>query len=371
MTLTRVFIDLAALEQNFQFAQQCAPKKSALLAMVKADAYGHGAVPVAKRLSKLGVRAFGVARLEEGIELRQAGFKETILVMGGLWGGGKKAALTFAEHRLTPVVHTTEVLPFLDAAGVTRFHLKIDTGMSRMGLRPEALTHFLKKLSDYPKLHIEGVMTHLAWRADAAYTQKQVEIFLKAGEQILQTVKEVPVWHLANSAAVMEGAPQSCSFPGEVWLRPGIMLYGISPYAEWKNKEHLKPVMSIVSQIGLLKTVPAGTHVSYNCTFCADRQTRLAVIPIGYADGYPWSLGNQAQVLVCGKRAPVVGRVTMDMIMVDVTDVPSASPGSEVVLLGKQEKDVITAEEIAAWAKTIPYEMVCGISKRLPKEYLG
>ena len=368
---TYVKIDLAALKTNVSVALSRVPKNTGLIAMVKADAYGHGAVPVAQCLSACKVSAFGVARMQEGVELREAGIQEPILVMGGLWGEDTAVAKQFAHYDLTPVVHSADVLPTLQQAGIRSFHLKVDTGMSRMGLRLESLPHFCRELAKNPKLTVGGVMTHLAWRQDSQYTQHQVAQFLEAGQLLVKTVGEIPVWHVANSAAILSGEPLALPFPGKIWARPGILLYGIPPYPGWAGEELLRPVMSLVSRIGLLKKVPMGTKVSYNCTFETKRPTRLGVIPIGYADGYSWRLGNAAVALVEGKRVPVVGRVTMDMMMVDVTDCPKAAVGSEVVLLGRQGSEKISADDLAAWGGNLSYEVVCRISKRLSREYLS
>lgn len=257
-------------------------------------------------------------------------------------------------------------------------HLKIDTGMTRLGVTLQALPDVIEKLKKADRLKLAGVMTHLAFRFDPKYTKYQIENFKKGGEKILEAFGEIPVWHIANSAAVIEGGPieVSGSFAGaqddkqEFWARPGIMLYGIPPYPEFAKKVKLKPVMSLVSQVALLKNIPKGTRVSYNGTFTTKRPSRIAVIPIGYADGFPWSASGKAHVLVEGKRCPVLGRVTMDMIMVDVTDCPKVKVGREVVLLGRQGKKEIRADELAGWAGTIAYEIVCRISKRMPRIYI-
>ena len=342
--------------------------------MVKADAYGHGAVPVAKTLVDSGFVALGVATAEEGIELREAGIQTPILVMGGLWGLGRPALQEMIRAELTPVVHSVEVLSLIEDAAQKlkqhlKAHLKIDTGMSRLGITLQALPNLLEVWQKSPHVTLEGVMTHLAWRDNAEHTRFQIEQFEIAAHKIQSALGKIPVWHVANSAAVIAGDPITFSFPGEYWVRPGIMLYGAAPYSEWEGKFPLKPVMELQSKVALIKQVPAGTKISYNATFTTSRASRLAVIPIGYADGYPWACANKGQVLIRGRRHPILGRVTMDMIIVDVTDGP-IQVGDAVVLLGEQGSEKISADEIAQWAGTIAYEILCGVSKRMPRSYL-
>ncbi len=370
---THAVIDLAALKHNYHEVQKRLPKNCGILTMVKADAYGHGAVPVAKVFEKEGATCLGVATVEEGVELRDAGLKKPILVMGGLLGSGEEAAQVMLKHHLIPVVHSAGVIDLLEEIsrryGTLKIHLKIDTGMTRLGVTLQALPNLLARLKVSEHLKLEGVMTHLAFRQNEDYTKQQLQKFKEAGETILKVMGEVPIGHIANSAAVIEGSPIESFQTSQYWVRPGIMLYGIPPYPEYAKKVSLKPVMSLMSKIVLIKQVPKGTKVSYNCTYTTKRKSKIGVIPIGYADGYPWALSNKAHVLISGRRVPVLGRVTMDMIMVDLTDLPDVPVGDEVVLMGKQGDEKITADQLAAWAKTIPYEIVCGVSKRMPRVY--
>jgi alanine racemase len=338
-----------------------------MMAMVKADAYGHGAVPVSHALSELDVASFGVATVEEGLELRDAGISSPILVLGGLMGVGSAAAGMMIGTDLTPVVHSAEVLDFLEATSasagkMTGIHLKIDTGMTRLGVMPQALPHLLNKLKACSHLRLDGVMTHLAdAENDKEYTSHQLKIFKECMAEVEKAVGRVPIWHVANTAAIFEGTFLVNSGASEHWVRPGLALYGGKP---------MKPVMALKSKVVMIKSVPTGTKISYGCTFETKRQSRIGILPIGYADGYPWALSNKADVLVCGKRAPVVGRVTMDMTMVDLTDIPDSHVGSETVLLGAQDKEVIRVEELAGLAGTVAYEIFCGISKRMPRVYI-
>ncbi len=366
-------VDLAALAHNYDLIKARVAPRCGIMAMVKADAYGHGAVQVSRALEKRGVRALGVATVEEGLELRDAGIKTEIIVMGGLMGMGSPASKKMVEANLTPVINSSGVLESLDAdARATGrkipVHLKIDTGMSRLGVRPESLDHLLGKIKQCPHLRVEGVMTHLAEADVADVSARQMNIFMASREKIEQTIGAIKVWHIANSMAVLRGEPVDVPGASEVWVRPGLALYGDCNGCNFA-KETLRPVMGLMSKAVLLKRVPAGARVSYGGTFTTKRQSRLAIVPIGYADGYPWALSNKASVLIRGQRAPVVGRVTMDMIVVDITEVDGVAVGDEVVLLGVQGNERITLHELASLAGTITYEILCGISKRMPRVY--
>ena len=247
-----------------------------------------------------------------------------------------------------------------------RSHLKIDTGMTRLGVMPQALPHFLNKLKTHPHLRLDGVMTHFADAEDHEYTQHQLSEFKALIKNIEDVIGSVQVWHVANSLAVLHDEYLANSTASEHWIRPGGLLYGL--YSS--EKLLLKPVMMLKSRVVMIKTVPSGTKISYGCTFETKRPSKIGVVPIGYADGYPWALSNKAEVLIRGKRAPIVGRVTMDMTMIDLTDLAEAHINDEVVLMGTQNEEKISAEELAKLGNTIPYEIFCGISKRMPRIYL-
>lgn len=377
-------IDLDALVHNAGLIEErlaaCLPQRTpgtgmGLMAMVKADAYGHGAVPVSRALERCGVAALGVATVEEGVELRDAGVTAPILVMGGMMGVGAPASERLVEAHLTPVVHSADVLPALDAsaarAGRTLpVHVKIDTGMSRLGVRPESLAPLLTALQGCAHLAVEGVMTHLADAGEEEPTAAQAERFAGCREEVERALGAVPIWHMANSMALLRGAAVDIPWARTVWARPGLALYGEIDGTAFPNGE-LRPVMGLESRVALLKRVPAGTAVSYAGTFVVERASRLAIVPIGYADGYPWRASGRASVIVRGRRVPVVGRVTMDMIVVDVTDLPQVAVGDRVVLLGRAGDAAITLEEFASWSGTITYEALCRISKRMPRIYTG
>jgi len=373
-------IDLSALAENFKTVKKLVPRGVEIVAMVKADAYGHGAVPVSRKLVECGAFALGVATVEEGMELRNAGIKEQIIVMGGLMGMGSPASGMMVGADLTPVIHSADVIDFLETVAASAkkrmaVHLKVDTGMSRLGARPEALPKILERLSQCKWIYVEGVMTHLANAAEPEFTSKQTRVFLECKKLIEAKLGEIETWHIANSTAIMRGEPVVIPGAKRCLVRPGIALYGAmndTPHPDplpQGERVSLVPVMGLESKVALLKHIPAGTPVSYGCTFVAKRPTYIAIVPIGYADGYPLALSNNADVLIGGRRVPVVGRVTMDMIMVDVTDLPKVSVGDEVVLLGRQGSESISVEELAKKCDTISYEIFCGISKRMPRIY--
>ncbi len=342
--------------------------------MVKADGYGHGAVPVSKKLVECGAVALGVATIEEGLELRNAGIKKQIVVMGGLMGMGSPASGMMVGADLTPVVHSAEVIDALETVAQAAkkklaVHLKVDTGMSRLGARPEALPKILERLSQCKWIYVEGVMTHLANAAEHDFTSVQTRLFIESKKLIEEKLGPIDLWHIANSAAILKG--ESIVIPGakKAWVRPGIALYGGTNGVLPPKGVSLKAVMGLESRIALLKHIPEGTPVSYGCTFVAKKPSYIAIVPIGYADGYPLALSNNAEVIIGGRRVPVVGRVTMDMIMVDVTDLPKVSVGDEVILMGGQGSQVVGVDELAKKCETIAYEIFCGISKRMPRIY--
>lgn len=367
-------IDLSAVGENYFTLKKLLPGDAEILAMVKADAYGHGAVPIAKKLVECGAVALGVATVEEGMELRNAGIKKQIIVMGGLMGMGSPASGMMVGADLTPVVHSADVIDFLEAVAASAkkrmaVHLKVDTGMSRLGARPEALPIILERLSQCKWIYVEGVMTHLANAADSAFSGRQAKIFSECKGIIEAKLGPIDLWHIANSTAILRGEPVVIPGSKRCWVRPGIALYGATNGVALPKGVTLEPVMRLESRIALLKHIPQGTPVSYGCTFVAKRPSHIAIVPIGYADGYHLALSGKAEVLIGGARCPVAGRVTMDMIMVDVTDLRKVSVGEQVVLMGHQGNEHVGVEELAKKCDTISYEIFCGISKRMPRIY--
>ena len=373
-------IDLDALAANFHNVKNLVGPGVKVMAVVKADAYGHGAVKCAERLSQEGADWFGVALPEEAIELRGAGITHPILCLAGFWPGQAAACI---QHKLVPVIYRLDMAEALDeaarAAGVIAdAHFKVDTGMSRLGVRFDQIGELAERLRSFQHIRIDGLMTHFAAADDPScvpLTEHQLERF----ETVLTIFRErgypLTYRHLANSAAIYV-QPNSW---GNL-VRPGGVLYGL-----WRDvlpASHedvgLRPVMSLHSRISLLKWIPRGETIGYGCTFEASRQTLVATIPIGYDDGYKRGLSNRGHVVVRDVYAPVVGRVSMDLTMVDVTNVPGAEVGDQVTLMGtassrNKEKLSLTipAEDLAKIIGTLSYEVTCGISKRVPREYIS
>ncbi|MGB7946039.1 MAG: alanine racemase [Candidatus Binatia bacterium] len=363
---TLCFVDLDALRWNFRQIRSKIGSQVKILSMVKANAYGHGAAAVAIALAAEGSDAFGVATLEEGVELRQANINAPILVLAGAY---PEQIEQFFDLHLTPVVHDLESLKQLDAAVRSskrklRVHLKVDTGMGRLGLLAAEIDSWLPAIQRLNALEIEGVFSHFshAESVEGDYTRQQLRIFQHAIDRLRSGGIGPTVVHLANSAATI-------TLPASYFdmVRPGLMLYGIYPSPTMANQISLKPVLSWTTRVLQIKKVPVGTSVSYGQTFITERKSHIATLPLGYADGYPRLLSNRGEVLVKGKKAPVVGRVCMDLTMIDVTDIREIRQGDEVVLLGRQGDAEISADEMAAWSNTISYEILTSIGARVTR----
>ncbi len=311
----------------------------------------------------------GVAIPEEGVELRKGGVKAPILVLGGMFGEEGDQIFRF---RLTPVIFRKDSLKILSReAGKRRrkpkVHLKVDTGMGRLGVPFNLWPDFLREVKRFPSIEIEGILSHFSMTDEEKdYTQNQWGSFQKAVAMAEEMGITCPCLHMANSATVAAFPDYSSKL-----VRPGIMLYGSYPSPGFRSLIPLKPVMASKTRIHFLKRVPPGVRISYGGAFTTKRESLIATLPIGYADGYSRRLSNCGEVLVHGRRAPVVGKVCMDLIMVDVTDIPHVSLGDEVVLMGKQGKGQITPEEIADKIDSISYEVLCSIGKRVPRIYKG
>jgi len=318
-----------------------------------------------------------VAIVEEGLALRHGGVQAKILVLGGLADGSEALAV---ESGITPVVYRSASVRALNAMAArlgrtVPVHLKVDTGMNRLGVPMGHLASFLELLDGLEHITLDGVMTHLAEAEDAhgAFTEAQLTSFADA-VKLVRRRGYSPHWlHVANSAAVMSRRAQD-HLPldefGRALVRPGIAVFGHAPDSGLEGAWPLRPVMAFESAISFLKKVPAGSEVSYGRTWRATRETKLATLPVGYGDGYFRCFGNQAHALVRGVRVPVVGRVCMDLTLLDVTDVPRVAEGDRVVLLGSNGDAEITAAELAAIAGTIPYEILCAVSPRVPRVYV-
>jgi alanine racemase len=364
LSLTVAEISLPALRQNFQ---QVARRvgTSIILAVVKANAYGHGAVRVSQILLACGARRLGVATIAEGVELRQAGVTAPVLVMGGALSDGIAALL---EYDLTPVLISPDCIASLVGLASGRssplpVHLKIDTGMGRLGLSPKEAVSLLN--GGWPSvLRLEGLMSHLASadEADAQATEAQLTEFRAVLEHAKRLGITIPLAHIAGSAGIL-------GFPASHFdlVRPGLMLYGYAPGA--LKSADLRPVLTWKTQIVQVKRVTPGQAVSYGGTFLVKRPTTLAVLAVGYADGYSRAFSNRGRVLIHDRVVPVVGRVCMDLTIVDVTDIPPVSPGDEAVLIGQQGSSAITADDLASQLGTISYEVLSQIGPRVVRLY--
>ena len=368
MLPTYATVNLAALAHNLSRIKRYLSPGCEIMAVVKANAYGHGAVETAQALAQQGIGRFAVASLDEGIALRQAGLSASIVVLGALF---EEQVFDLVAHQLTPVVSDGRILPTLAKAARSHqapypIHLKVETGMGRLGFSPEELLSLLDNPILRSPLQVEGMMTHLADAdgADSGFTERQLGAFRTMLEQIRQCGLTLPLVHTANSAAIVRFPESHFSL-----VRPGIMLYGYHSFPATIPAPDLKPILSLQTRIVHLRTIPRGGTVSYNGTFVATRPTRIAVLPIGYADGYSRRLSYRGSVLIQGRRAPIIGLVCMDMIMVDVTDLASVQVGEIVTLIGHQGQESIWADEVADWIGTIPYEVLCGIGSRVPRLY--
>jgi alanine racemase len=367
---TICFIDHDALRWNLSQIRTRVGAKIKILSMVKANAYGHGAPAVSKTLAAAGGDAFGVATLEEGVELREAGIREPIVVLAGAY---EDQLDQFFNRTLTPVVHELNRLKQLEAAldrrGATLdVHLKVDTGMGRLGLVAADREVWLPEIKKLKALKIVGLFSHFshAENVEGDYTKKQLEVFNLLLAKLSSASVAPPLVHFANSAATI-------TLPAAYFdmVRPGIMLYGVYPSPSMADQITLKPALSWKTRILQLKKVPGGTSISYGQTFITQRESLIATLPVGYADGYQRLLSNRGEVLVGAHRAPVVGSVCMDLTLIDVTDIKNVKQGDEVVLLGRQGAAEISADEIAAWVNTISYEILTSISARVPRIHLN
>jgi len=369
-------IDLNNLASNFNRVRQRVSPVARVMAVIKANAYGHGAVACARRLAKEGADWFGVALPEEGIELRSTGITQPVLCLAGFWPGQAAACI---QHNLTPVVYRLDMIEALNQAAsnagvVADVHVKIDTGMGRLGVRFDELSEFVNSLAHFRNVRIDGIMSHLAAADDSAcqpLTRDQIQRFEDAVLVFRDHGYRPTHLHLANSAGVFGHR--------DAWgnmVRPGGVLYGL-----WRDvlplpmsaDPGLLPVMSLHSRISLLKWVPPGDTIGYGCTFEASRRSLIATVPVGYHDGYMRGLSNRAHVIVRGVYAPVVGRISMDLTLIDVTNVSGVELDDQVTLLGwnrRQAELRIPAEDLARIVGTLSYEVTCGVSERVPRLYV-
>lgn len=352
-------VDRAALRHNFRQVRKLVGPAVGIMAVVKADAYGHGLIPAALAFAEAGATAFGVAEVEEGVQLRQAGVAGQIVIMLGVDRQGAEEAVV---HDLTPVVYTLEALEALNAhagkIGCRKgIQIKVDVGMGRLGLLPHEFEPFVSSLRRFPNLYLAGIASHFP-KADVegdSLTEKQYGVFQELLARV-QNVGQGRITHVANSATLLRYPRMRCDL-----VRPGISLYGCYP-TDWLHQSSsldLRPAMRFITRVIQVKEIPAGQGVSYGHRYVTERPTRLAVLPVGYDDGYLRRLTGKGEVLLAGKRAPIRGMICMNACMADVTDIPEVKVGDEVVLLGRQGAEEIRVEEIACWSDTINYEILC------------
>ncbi|MBU0681103.1 MAG: alanine racemase [Proteobacteria bacterium] len=365
-----VRVDREAMRRNYQAIKAHVGREVEVMAVIKADGYGHGMVEMALTLQGAGVRHFGIATVEQGIALRQAGIKGQLVI---LLGGRAEEISTMQSHSLEPVIFDSDQFAEFSAVagqlpGRLAVHLKIDCGMGRLGFKPEEAFAWSEKIKASAGLKLVGVMSHFpSADGDLDLTRHQNEIFGRCVETVRASGASIKA-HIANSAATLRGK-EFC------WdmVRPGLALYGCYPSPDplWQRTP-LVPVMSVVSTIVQVEDAPADKGISYGHIDRTRRPSRLAVLPIGYADGFSRSLSaGVGKVLIRGRRAPIIGRVCMNVTVVDVTDIPEACRGDEVIILGRQGNEQISADEIAGWMGTISYEVLCLLGNNMKRQYIN
>ena len=364
---TWVEVDLNAIRRNHMSLKRYIDKKIQMLCVVKANAYGHGAIPVTKVLQKQGVNLFGAANVDEAIRLRNNSIKASILVFEHAL---PEQASDIIRYNLVQTVGNIRLARALDSCARkmkcrAHIHIKIDTGMGRLGVWHNQALSFIRQISKLKNVRITGIYTHFPVAdTDKAFTKEQITKFTQLTQQLKKSGINISYLHVANSMGLVGYNMSHFNL-----IRPGLMLYGLYPIAKLKSKITVTPAMSVKSKIVFLKKMAKGRGVSYGHTFVAKKNTVIATLPIGYNDGYLRCLSNRASVLINGQRCPVVGRVTMDQLMVDVSRIKSAKVGMEAVLLGRQKGEYISADELASKANTINYEIICSLGNRLPHIY--
>lgn len=364
-------IDLDALKYNVDGIKKCKADGAMLMGVIKADAYGHGAKIFAHELDEMGFNWFAVATVDEGIELRRDGIRKPILVLGYTC---EAQYPDMVKWDITPTIYSYEMAEAFNAAAeaagkIADIHIKIDTGMSRIGFLPgkESLDE-IEKISHLENLRIQGMFTHFACAdmRDKAHVDGQIAKFHEMIDGVKRREIPVEIFHCSNSASIMELQSEHMNM-----VRAGIILYGLYPSHEMEEERlPLKPVMSLHSHVVHVKEVPAGVTVGYGATYVTKGPTRIATVPVGYADGYPRVLSNRASVLIRGHRAQIIGRICMDQFMVDVTDIPEVADGDVVTLIGKDGQEMLSVEEISEMAGSFNYEFVCDVSRRVPRVYM-
>lgn len=363
-------VDLKALEYNYIQVKRLAGKDVQMMAVVKANAYGHGTVEISKILEGMGVNYLGVATTDEAVRLRDHGIKTPILVLGSVLPEEVRIA---KDRDITLTLCSYDILKEikrLAKAGEEqgtriKVHIKVDTGMGRIGVWHEDALHFVKEVSGEKSITLEGIYTHFSSAGrDEFFTTYQMESFERLLASIEKSWIKIPLKHAANSIAAVDYKRAHLNL-----ARPGLIIYGMYPKHTFPKLIKLKPVLSLKTRVVFLKDIPPGRSISYGRTFISQRHTKIATLPIGYADGYHRGLSNKAEALIRGQYAPIVGKITMDQTMVDVGHIRGVKIGDEVVLIGKQGRHEIRIEKLARLAGTIAYDFVCAISNRVPRIY--
>jgi alanine racemase len=361
---THALVDLGAIADNISEIRKRIGEKRDLMAVVKADGYGHGAVEVSQTALKHGANCLGVATPEEGQQLREAGIDVPILVLGLIQPEEAYKVADFGLEQTICSFDLAEELNQIAANTGTRIniHIKLDTGMGRVGLVPKEALAYIRRVSRFKNLNLKGIFSHFscADEFDKTFARKQIEIFERLIRDIEASGIKIPKKHIANSAAILD-LPESYFD----LVRPGIMIYGLYPSNEVSRTFELRPAMTLVTKVIFVKQVPPGCPISYGRAFITQKETTVATLPVGYADGYNRLLSGQGEVLIKGRRVPLMGRICMDMCMVDVSGIKDVRVGDEVILFGQG----LSVDEIASKIGTINYEVVCGIGKRVPRIY--
>lgn len=365
------WIDLDAIYGNLKALKEITKKGTKICAVIKADGYGHGAVPVAKKIKGL-VDFFAVAAIEEALNLRHHQVEEPILVLGYTPKEGYETAIR-EGFRLN--VYDYSMAEELSKEAVrcgkpAYVHVKLETGMNRLGFQiDKGALEQIVAISHMPGIVLEGLFSHFAKadETDKSFAEKQYKIFCGFADALKEQGVEIPVKHMGNSAAIIDLPKYDIDM-----VRAGIAIYGLYPSDQVdRSNVKLTPALRLTSLVTFVKTISAGETVGYGGTYTAEKETKIATIPIGYADGYPRNLSNKGYVLIHGKKAPITGRVCMDQLMVDVTDIDHVKEGDEVVLVGRDGDETITVEELAELAGSFNYEFICGLGKRIPRIYIN
>ncbi|MGD0336661.1 MAG: alanine racemase [Candidatus Omnitrophota bacterium] len=357
-------VNLSNLAHNFRQVKKLVSCATKVMVTVKADAYGHGLIPVSKKIVSCGADFLGVASIDEGIKIREAGIRIPVLVLGAIL---KKDVTPAFRYNLALTVCDRELAQALNVFARKKkkkvnVHVKVDTGMGRIGVMPHDAEKLVERINNLPFVKMDGIFTHFAFAdTNKDFTSYQIDIFNKLIERLRKKGIGIPLMHSANSMGIIDYKNSHFNL-----VRPGLVIYGL--YPKEGLKIDLKPVLSLKTKVVFIKKVPAGCGISYGHAYFTKRPTKIVTIPIGYGDGYPRNLSNKGPVLIGGKRFKICGRICMDQIMVDVGDL-DVKIGDEAVLIGSQGRKKIVAEELAELSGTIPYEIVCGLGSRIPRVY--